>query len=81
MKKVLKFSASWCGPCKTLSKTIEGGGDLGVTITEIDVDEQLSLAAEHNIKSVPTLIMFDGDVEVKRKSGAMNLQQLKEFLA
>lgn len=81
MKEVLKFSASWCGPCKALTMTIASAGDLGVTITEMDVDEQLTLAAKYDIRSVPTMIMMEDGVELKRKTGAMNLAQLKEFLA
>ena len=81
MKEVLKFSASWCGPCKALTMTIASAGDLGVTITEMDVVEQLTLAAKYDIRSVPTMIMMEDGVELKRKTGAMNLAQLKEFLA
>ena len=81
MKEVLKFSATWCAPCKILSKTIESAGDLGIKITEIDIDEQIALSAKYDIRSVPTMIMLDDDgYQLKRKSGVMNLQQLKEFL-
>ncbi len=45
MRKVLKFSASWCGPCKMLSKTIEGI-ETDVVIEEVDIDEQSELAVE-----------------------------------
>ena len=80
MKEVLKFSASWCGPCKSLSMTIASAGDLGVTITEIDIDEQLDLAAKYSIRSVPTMVMLEDGHETKRMTGAMSSQQLKDFV-
>lgn len=81
MKEVLKFSASWCGPCKMLAMTINELEDSSLSIKNIDIDEQLDLATKYNIRSVPTMVILEDDVEVKRKTGSMNLQQLKEFLA
>ena len=79
MKEVLKFSASWCGPCKMLSKVIEGV-DLGVPIKEIDIDEQFELANTYQIRNVPTLVLLEDGKEIKRKSGVMQAAQLKEFI-
>jgi thioredoxin 1 len=80
MKEVLKFSASWCGPCKALSMTLKDIDDLGVEIKEIDIDDQLDLAAQYNIRSVPTLVVLEGGSEVRRKSGALNKIQIKELI-
>lgn len=80
MKEVLKFSASWCGPCQALGMTLKGIDDLGVEIKEIDIDEQLDLAAEYSIRSVPTLVVLEDGKEVRRKSGALNKAQIKELI-
>ena len=80
MKEVLKFSAAWCGPCQALTTTLKGMDDLDTIIKEIDIDDQLDLAAQYNIRSVPTLIVLQGGAEVRRKSGALNKTQLKEFI-
>lgn len=80
MKEVLKFSASWCGPCQMLSMTLKGIEDNTVPIQEIDIDEQLDLAAQYNIRSVPTMVMLQDGVEVKRVSGALPANKVKEFL-
>jgi thioredoxin 1 len=80
MKEVLKFSAAWCGPCQALSTTLKSIDDLGVEIKEIDIDDQLDLAAQYNIRSVPTLVVLESGSEVRRKSGALNKTQLKEFI-
>ena len=80
MKEVLKFSASWCGPCQMLSMTLKGMDDIPVPIKEIDIDEELDLASQYNIRSVPTLVMVENGSEVKRVSGALPAAKVKEFL-
>lgn len=80
--KVLKFSASWCGPCKMLSKVIEGASDkITVPIEEIDIDEHSNIAMEYGVRGVPTMILLDeNNTEKNRKVGMMNESQLLEFL-
>lgn len=80
MKEVLKFSASWCGPCQMLSMTIKGMTDLTIPIKEVDIDDELDLAAQYNIRSVPTLVMLENGAEIKRVSGALPANKVKEFL-
>ena len=79
MKKLLKFSASWCGPCKMLSKVMEGQ-DIGIEVQEVDIDENSELAAKYAIRGVPTLVIIEDGVEIARKTGMMQLPQLKEFV-
>ena len=78
-KKVLKFAASWCQPCKMLSKTIEGM-EIDTPIEEIDIDENQELTVKYQVRGVPTLVMVDDDKEVKRISGALSTKQLEEWL-
>jgi thioredoxin 1 len=77
--KVLRFTASWCGPCKMLAKTLEYV-DTQIPIEVIDIDENQDLAVEYGIRGVPTLVMLDGDIEVKRASGMMMKDELSEWL-
>jgi len=78
-KKVLKFAASWCQPCKMLSKTIEGM-TIETPIEEVDIDDNQELAVEYKVRGVPTLVMLDDDKEVKRITGALSSTQLEEWL-
>ena len=79
MKELIKFSAAWCGPCKMLSKVMEGA-DLGIPVKEVDIDEQFEVAATYQIRGVPTLVLLEDGKEVKRKTGMMQLKELKEFI-
>ncbi len=80
--KVLKFYADWCGPCKGLSQVIKNAGDkVTMEVENVNIDDNIFLAQEHKIRSVPTMIVVDSDgTEIRRKVGAMNEEQLIEFL-
>lgn len=80
MKEVLKFSASWCGPCQALGMTLKSVDDWGVQIKEIDIDDNLDLAAKYSIRSVPTLVVLEDGNEVRRKTGALNAKQIQELI-
>ncbi len=79
MKELLKFQATWCGPCKSLSKVMEGV-DLGMYVKEIDIDEDTVTTVKYQIRGVPTLILLEDGKEIKRTSGAMTLDKLKAWL-
>ena len=78
--KILRFTASWCEPCKALSKTIDRI-DTEVPIQVIDIDDQPELAQHFNIRSVPTLVKIDEDKkEVERLVGIQNQSPLDKFI-
>ena len=72
---VVDFFATWCGPCKVLSPTVEAlGKELAgqVRVLKIDVDKNEALATQLRIQSVPTLIIFKKGEIVWRSSGVMD---------
>ena len=78
--KILRFTASWCEPCKALSKTIDRI-DTEVPIQVIDIDDEPELAQHFNIRSVPTLVKIDQDKkEVERLVGMQNQSPLDKFI-
>ena len=78
-KKVLRFTASWCQPCKMLAKTLEGI-IIDYPIEVIDIDENQELSIQYGVRGVPTLVMLENDAEVKRIVGMQTEGFLKEWL-
>jgi thioredoxin-like negative regulator of GroEL len=80
MKKLLKFSATWCGPCKSLSNNFKHV-DMGeVELVNIDIEEDEASAIQYGIRGVPTLVLLEDDKEVKRKTGVLMADQIEEFI-
>jgi thioredoxin 1 len=74
--EVLKFSATWCGPCRVLAQTlkdVEG-------ITNIDIDKDRETPVKYGIRSVPTMVFLKDGKEVHRQSGNMPLQMYQNIL-
>lgn len=78
-KRVLRFTASWCQPCKTLAKNLESVNTL-VPIEVVDIDAQTDVAMDYGVRGVPTLIMLNGNTEMKRMSGVKSLKELEDWL-
>ena len=80
--KLLKFGAVWCSSCQGLAMTL-GGIDhpLVESMENIDVDDSPDKMKTYDIRGVPTLIIVDDDGnELRRKSGMLPVNALKEFL-
>jgi thioredoxin 1 len=63
---LVDFWAPWCGPCKAIAPVLEElAGEMAgkLSIGKVDVDENGAIAAEYNVRAIPTLILFkDGQV-------------------
>lgn len=79
-KRILRFSASWCGPCKSLAANLEIA-DVKLPVEVIDIDVQSEIAMEYGIRGVPTLVMLDGNTEMKRLVGLKTVNELKDWVA
>ncbi len=80
---LVDFFATWCGPCKMQAPILEQVkqklGDK-VNILKVDIDQNQQLAAEYNVRSVPTLIMFKNGMAVWRAVGVQQADLLEEKL-
>jgi thioredoxin 1 len=82
MKKVLMFSATWCGPCRQAKPVFNELKDSkpDVEFEVVDIDENHERAVQYNIAGVPTFIVLEEGVEAERLVGAANVSKLKEIL-
>jgi thioredoxin 1 len=72
MKKLLTFTATWCGPCKMLKPILQQLHDEGLIVWENhDIDENKELAQTMNIKSVPSLLFYENNEVTFTASGFM----------
>ena len=79
MKKILYFSAAWCGPCKTLGPIVESLAGQ-INYQKIDVDNNQDLSIQYGVRNIPTLILLDENGEVKgRKVGLQTKQDILNF--
>jgi thioredoxin-like negative regulator of GroEL len=79
--KILKFYSDWCNTCKLLSSTIDSiKEEIPFEIEEVDAINNTVMAKQYNIRGVPTMIIVDGEAEVKRHIGNMTADQIKSFI-
>ena len=80
--ETLRFTATWCGPCKAMQPVIDWARAEGYTIRDVEITdvENDDLVKEYKIVSVPTFVVLKDGKEVKRQSGAMTKNRLVEFL-
>tara|TARA_B100001287_G_C22387911_1_gene391928 strand:+ start:127 stop:366 length:240 start_codon:yes stop_codon:yes gene_type:complete len=71
--KYLYFSAQWCGPCKTLSPIMNNVSSI-VEVEKIDVDLDYERAQKYGVRNIPTVVLVEGETEVKRFIGVQPQQ-------
>jgi putative thioredoxin len=81
---ILDFWAEWCGPCKALSPVLEkvaaDYADKGVILVKINVDEEQFIAAQFQVKSIPTVFAVFQGQPVADLTQARSESQLKTIL-
>ncbi len=79
---LVDFWAPWCGPCRVVAPVLEeiAGERHDLTIVKLNVDENQQTAAQFQVLSIPTLILFKGGEAVKTVIGAYPKKKLEQEL-
>ena len=79
---LVDFWAVWCGPCQMMAPILhELEAEMpDVQIGKVNVDEQMDLARQFRVVSIPTLIIFKNGQEVQRMVGVTSKEELKDAL-
>jgi thioredoxin 1 len=72
--EVLRFTATWCMPCKAMAPIVEQLSKEFETVQfrTVDADQEKELFKEHKVTAVPTIVFLKNNVEQKRMVGLQN---------
>jgi thioredoxin 1 len=81
---LIDFYADWCGPCRTMAPILEkvkaNIGDSG-TVVKIDVDKNPQIADALQIRSIPTLMIFqNGELKWKKMGVVSESELMKQMV-
>ena len=80
---LVDFWAPWCGPCRRLAPTVDAISEEyegKVKVGKVNTDENPQIATQHQINSIPTMMIFKGGEVVERMVGALPKEKITEKL-
>lgn len=79
---VVDFYADWCGPCRSLGKTIQDIAPKfpNVTFLKVNIDTFKDLATTQGIMGIPVLKFYKDEKEVHKSVGSLGLSALREAI-
>ena len=79
---IVDFWAEWCGPCKALTPALENLSEKyegAIKVAKVNVSENIDLAKENSISSIPCLVIFRGGKEIDRVVGFKGKDALEDL--
>ena len=79
---LIDFWAEWCGPCKSFAPTYEkvSGEFESIVFAKVDTEAHQELAAQFQIRSIPTLVVFKDQIGIFAQPGALPEDALRDLI-
>ena len=79
---LVDFWATWCGPCKMMGPIIDevAAQAYGFKVGKVNVDDEMELARQYRVMSIPTLIVFKNGEAAVRSTGLISKEEVLELL-
>lgn len=79
---LIDFWATWCGPCQTMGPVVDELSQelTDVKVGKVNVDEQMALAREYKVMSIPTFLVFKDGKVAERTLGVQEKSELEQLI-
>ena len=79
---LVDFWAEWCGPCQMMLPVIEelAKEQTEIKVCKVNVDEQMELARQYRVMSIPTFLVFKNGESIAQTLGAQPKEKLLELI-
>ena len=79
---LLDFWATWCGPCQMIAPTIHEISEerTDIVVGKVNVDEEMQLAMQFGISSIPTILLFKDGKLVNQAVGLLPKASVLKFI-